>query len=62
MSSDVKTISTLVDPWSTKRLAILNKFTTSEKLSIQTSFLSDGEISKYNVQPIQYFRKSINKS
>ncbi|XP_012161991.1 UPF0505 protein CG8202 isoform X2 [Ceratitis capitata] len=28
--------------WSSKRLAILNRFTTSEKLSISTSFLSTG--------------------
>ena len=32
--------------WATKRAGILNKFTTSEKLSIATSFLSGGEMSK----------------
>lgn len=37
---------THLEPWSTKRSAILMKYTTSEKLSIITSFLSDGEISK----------------
>lgn len=35
-----------IEPWTTKRSAILMKYTTSEKLSIVTSFLSDGEISK----------------
>ncbi|XP_063705587.1 VPS35 endosomal protein sorting factor-like isoform X2 [Culicoides brevitarsis] len=32
--------------WATKRPAILNKYTTSEKLSIVTSFLTGGEIIK----------------
>lgn len=32
--------------WASKRPAILNKYTTSEKLSIVTSFLTGGEISK----------------
>ncbi|XP_076309475.1 VPS35 endosomal protein-sorting factor-like isoform X2 [Tachypleus tridentatus] len=31
------------EPWTSKRNAILNKYTTSEKLSITTSFLSGGE-------------------
>ncbi|GIY19382.1 VPS35 endosomal protein-sorting factor-like [Caerostris darwini] len=31
------------EPWSTKKAAILNKYTTSEKLSIATSFLSGGD-------------------
>lgn len=31
------------EPWATRKSAILNKFTTSEKLSIVTSFLSGGE-------------------
>ncbi|GFY46343.1 UPF0505 protein C16orf62, partial [Trichonephila inaurata madagascariensis] len=31
------------EPWSTKKVAILSKYTTSEKLSIATSFLSGGE-------------------
>ncbi|KAG8173555.1 hypothetical protein JTE90_003498, partial [Oedothorax gibbosus] len=31
------------EPWATKKAAILNKYTTSEKLSIATSFLSGGE-------------------
>lgn len=35
------------EPWSMKKAAILNKYTTSEKLSIATSFLSGGEKSKY---------------
>ncbi|CAB3989058.1 Hypothetical predicted protein [Paramuricea clavata] len=30
-----------LEPWSSKRLGILSKYTTSEKLSITTSFLSD---------------------
>lgn len=32
-----------VEPWSNRRNSILTRFTTSEKLSIVTSFLSDGE-------------------
>ncbi|CAG5089847.1 Similar to Vps35l: VPS35 endosomal protein-sorting factor-like (Mus musculus) [Cotesia congregata] len=32
-----------VEPWSVRRASILNKYTTSEKLSIVTSFLSGGE-------------------
>jgi hypothetical protein len=32
-----------VEPWAARKSAILNKFTTSEKLSIVTSFLSGGE-------------------
>ncbi|XP_075221178.1 VPS35 endosomal protein-sorting factor-like isoform X2 [Lycorma delicatula] len=32
-----------MEPWSTRRAAILNKFTTSEKLSVVSSFLSSGE-------------------
>ncbi|KAG1676021.1 UPF0505 protein C16orf62 [Nymphon striatum] len=31
------------EPWSVKKSSILNKYTTSEKLSITTSFLSGGE-------------------
>ncbi|XP_054717134.1 VPS35 endosomal protein-sorting factor-like [Uloborus diversus] len=31
------------EPWSAKKVAILSKYTTSEKLSITTSFLSGGE-------------------
>ncbi|XP_042908545.1 VPS35 endosomal protein-sorting factor-like isoform X2 [Parasteatoda tepidariorum] len=31
------------EPWSSKKVAILSKYTTSEKLSIATSFLSGGE-------------------
>ncbi|CAK9815608.1 VPS35 endosomal protein-sorting factor-like [Anthophora plagiata] len=37
------TAEELVEPWSTRRAAILNKYTTLEKLSIVTSFLSGGE-------------------
>ncbi|PNF32008.1 hypothetical protein B7P43_G06573 [Cryptotermes secundus] len=33
----------VIEPWATRKSAILNKFTTSEKLSIVTSFLSGGE-------------------
>ncbi|XP_033219620.1 VPS35 endosomal protein sorting factor-like [Belonocnema kinseyi] len=33
----------LVEPWSSRRNSILSKYTTSEKLSIITSFLSGGE-------------------
>lgn len=40
---------THLEPWTTKRSSILMKYTTSEKLSIVTSFLSDGEISNNNL-------------
>lgn len=36
-------VEELVEPWSARRSTILNKYTTSEKLSIVTSFLSGGE-------------------
>ncbi|XP_055636101.1 VPS35 endosomal protein sorting factor-like [Toxorhynchites rutilus septentrionalis] len=36
----------LVEPWSARRIAILSKYTTNEKLSIVTSFLSGGETIK----------------
>lgn len=32
-----------IEPWCNRRAAILAKYTTSEKLSIVTSFLSGGE-------------------
>ncbi|XP_057321431.1 VPS35 endosomal protein-sorting factor-like [Microplitis mediator] len=37
------TADEFVEPWSVRRASILNKYTTSEKLSIVTSFLSGGE-------------------
>lgn len=37
------TAEELVEPWLARRTAILNKYTTSEKLSIVTSFLPGGE-------------------
>ncbi|XP_053669641.1 VPS35 endosomal protein sorting factor-like [Anopheles nili] len=37
---------TLIEPWGPRRAAILSKYTTSEKLSIVTSFLSGGETIK----------------
>ncbi|XP_068081598.1 VPS35 endosomal protein-sorting factor-like isoform X2 [Anabrus simplex] len=44
---DKKNLDTLaedtIEPWSARKSAILAKFTTSEKLSIVTSFLSGGE-------------------
>ncbi|XP_015437883.1 PREDICTED: UPF0505 protein C16orf62 homolog [Dufourea novaeangliae] len=45
------TAEELVEPWSTRRTAILNKYTTSEKLSIVTSFLTGGEKVVVKVQP-----------
>ncbi|XP_029053584.1 VPS35 endosomal protein-sorting factor-like [Osmia bicornis bicornis] len=45
------TAEELVEPWSARRAAILNKYTTSEKLSIITSFLSGGEKVVVKVQP-----------
>jgi len=49
-SSNIRTMSEDMDetfePWSTKRPAILAKFTTSEKLSITTSFLSASDKEK----------------
>ncbi|GJQ78307.1 hypothetical protein Trydic_g22145 [Trypoxylus dichotomus] len=41
--SNVSRRSFDMEPWSARKNAILAKFTTSEKLSIVTSFLSDGE-------------------
>lgn len=37
------TLNSDVEPWSTRRTAILCKYTTSEKLSIVSNFLSGGE-------------------
>ncbi|XP_076626675.1 VPS35 endosomal protein-sorting factor-like isoform X2 [Colletes latitarsis] len=45
------TAEELVEPWSTRRTMILNKYTTSEKLSILTSFLTGGEKVVVKVQP-----------
>ncbi|KAK2587997.1 hypothetical protein KPH14_004073 [Odynerus spinipes] len=45
------TTEEIVEPWSAKRAAILSKYTTSEKLSIVTSFLSGGEKVVVKVQP-----------
>lgn len=39
----VDAIEDSIEPWSARKSAILSKFTTSEKLSIVTSFLSGGE-------------------
>lgn len=36
------------EPWSAKKAGILAKYTTSEKLSITTSFLSAGDKEKGN--------------
>lgn len=36
-----------VESWSSRRAAILNKYTTTERLSIVTSFLTGGETSKW---------------
>ncbi|XP_051172865.1 VPS35 endosomal protein-sorting factor-like [Leptopilina boulardi] len=41
----------LVEPWTSRRNLILNKYTTNEKLSIITSFLSGGERVVVKVQP-----------
>lgn len=35
-----------MEPWSSRKSGILSKFTTSEKLSIVTSFLAEGEKGK----------------
>ncbi|XP_020282455.1 UPF0505 protein C16orf62 homolog isoform X2 [Pseudomyrmex gracilis] len=45
------TAEELVEPWSVRRSAILSKYTTSEKLSIVTSFLPGGEKVVVKVQP-----------
>lgn len=42
------TAEELVEPWSIRRSAILSKYTTSEKLSIVTSFLPGGEKGTYS--------------
>ncbi|XP_076242977.1 VPS35 endosomal protein-sorting factor-like [Calliopsis andreniformis] len=45
------TAEELVEPWSARRTSILSKYTTSEKLSIVTSFLPGGEKVVVKVQP-----------
>ncbi|XP_003492666.1 VPS35 endosomal protein sorting factor-like isoform X1 [Bombus vosnesenskii] len=45
------TAEELVEPWLARRTTILNKYTTSEKLSIVTSFLPGGEKVIVKVQP-----------
>lgn len=45
------TAEELVEPWLARRSAILTKYTTSEKLSIVTSFLPGGEKVVVKVQP-----------
>ncbi|KAG8229039.1 hypothetical protein J437_LFUL007594 [Ladona fulva] len=47
--SSFTTIMNKTEPWSAKKAAILNRFTTSEKLSIVTSFLSSGGGGSSNV-------------
>ncbi|XP_066588771.1 VPS35 endosomal protein-sorting factor-like [Prorops nasuta] len=46
-----ETAEEIVEPWTTRRTQILNKYTTSEKLSIVTSFLPGGEKVVVKVQP-----------
>lgn len=46
------TAEELVEPWANRRSAILSKYTTSEKLSIVTSFLSGGEKGAYFLKEI----------
>lgn len=38
-----------MESWSSRRAAILNKYTTTERLSIVTSFLTGGETSELNL-------------
>lgn len=38
-----QTNDSYIEPWNVRKQAILAKYTTSEKISIVTSFLSDGE-------------------
>ncbi|XP_011503755.1 PREDICTED: UPF0505 protein C16orf62 homolog [Ceratosolen solmsi marchali] len=40
-----------VEPWTSRRVTVLNKYTTLEKLSIETSFLPGGEKIVMKVQP-----------
>lgn len=49
------TAEELVEPWSVRRSAILSKYTTSEKLSIVTSFLPGGEKGIYFFKKINNF-------
>ncbi|XP_026472409.1 UPF0505 protein C16orf62 homolog [Ctenocephalides felis] len=46
------TLNSDVEPWSTRRTAILCKYTTSEKLSIVSNFLSGGEKLNFKTQPV----------
>jgi hypothetical protein len=41
-----------IEPWSVRRAAILNRYTTSEKLTIVTSFLTGGEMSKKHLKSL----------
>lgn len=41
-----------MESWSSRRAAILNKYTTTERLSIVTSFLTGGETSELNFSEI----------
>lgn len=40
-------LPSLMESWSSRRAAILNKYTTTERLSIVTSFLTGGETSEF---------------
>lgn len=44
-----------MEPWMTRKTAILSKYTTSEKLSIVTSFLSEGEKGNYYLFQYNFF-------
>lgn len=41
-----------MESWSSRRAAILNKYTTTERLSIVTSFLTGGETSEFTLSEI----------
>ena len=59
-SGDKKSLSDLdetFEPWSLKKVGILTKFTTSEKLSITTSFLSSTDKERGNIDIHTYFVK-----
>lgn len=51
-------IDEFIEPWSSQRISILNKYTTLEKLSIVTSFLPGGEKGSFSYLKF-YFQKLI---
>ena len=54
-----ETFGDTFEPWSAKRASILSKYTTSEKLSITTSFLSQSDKDKGIKNNLEYIEISL---